>query len=118
MEIMYDKKSNRKYEVYGFDVEHGVALCFDANIPGTKRGSGWIKVQTKSLIPEEYVNKTNGSFMSKTERSEIKHHLRLIDAIWECEDGKRYTHQELDEAIEHQRQLLVEENTSSSAFDV
>ncbi len=105
---MYDKKNNRKYEVYGFDVEHGMALCFDANIPATSKGSGWVKIATKSLIPEAYTNKANASFMSKTERADIKHHLKLVDAIWECEDGVKYTHAALDDAIEHQRQLMLD----------
>ena len=106
MEIMYDKKSKRRYEVYGFDVDHGVALCFDANIPGSGKGCGWVKVAMKSLIPEAYTNKQDMSFMSKTERADIKHHLKIVDAIWECEDGKRYTHAALDDAIEHQRKLM------------
>lgn len=106
METMYYKKTGRKYEVYGFDVEHGMALCFDPNAPATGKGNGWVKVATKSLIPEAYTNKADFSFMSKTERAEIKHHLKLVDAIWECEDGTRYTHAAIDDAIEHQRQLM------------
>ena len=109
MEIMYEKKGGHRYEVYGFDVDHGMALCFDPNIPGAGKGSGWVKVAIKSLIPEEYTNKSNTSFMSKTERADIKHRLKLVDAIWECEDGKQYTHAALDDAIEHQRKLMCNE---------
>lgn len=107
MEVMYDRKTGKRYEVFGFDVDHLTALCFDGDQASRSGGNGWKKIPAKTLIPEEYANKTNGSYMSKTERNEIKHSLRLVDAVWECTDGRKFTHKAIDDAIEHQRQLMA-----------
>lgn len=106
MEIMYMRKTGRRVEVYGFDVDHGNALYYDPNVAATNGGNGWQKVPYKQLIPEAYVNKKNSTFMSKTERNEVKARLKLVDAIWECEDGTKYTHAAIEDAIDHQRKLM------------
>ena len=106
MEIMYHRKTGMRYEVHGFDVDHGTALCYDTNQAARCNGQGWIKIPTKFLIPEAYANKITGEFMSKTERADIKHHLKLVEAIWECEDGSQFDHAHIDDAIEHQRKLM------------
>ena len=107
MDIMYHRKTGERIEVYGFDVDHAVALYYDPKIAKGNGGNGWQKIQTKLLIPADYFNK--GSFVSKTERNAIKSKLKLIDAIWECEDGTRYDHASLEDAIEHQRELMKED---------
>lgn len=106
MEIMYIRKTGRRVEVYGFDVDHGNALYYDPNIAATNGGNGWQKVPYKQLIPEAYVNKKDSTFMSKTERNEVKARMKLVDAIWECEDGTKYTHAAIEDAIDHQRKLM------------
>lgn len=105
MDIMYMKGSQKPLEVYGFDVEHGTALCFDPSIPASNKGSGWLKIQTKQLIPEKYVNKTDATFMSQTERNQIKRQLRIVNATWECTDGQTYDHEHIEQAIAHQREI-------------
>lgn len=106
MEIMYDRKTGRRYEVYGIDVDHKTALCYDSSQATRQNGAGWTKISIKPLIPEAYFDKVSCTYMSKTERNEIKSNLKLVDAIWECTDGTRFTHEAIEHAIDHQRQLL------------
>lgn len=109
MTIMYHRKTGRRYEVHSFDVDHNVALCYDAN-EAAKNGQGWIKIGYKHLIPEEYYNIASQSFQSKTERNKLKAKLRLVDPIWECTDGSQFDEEHLDEAIEYQKQLEEQES--------
>lgn len=109
MEVMYNRKTGDRLEVFGFDVDHSVALYYSPALAATNGGNGWQKIQCKLLIPEAYADKSNGSFMSKTERNDVKSHLKLVDAVWQCTDGLCYTHKAIDEAIEHQRQLMKED---------
>ena len=88
-------------------MDHGVALFYDPRIASCNGGNGWQKCPMKQLMPIGYVNK--GEYMSKTERNEIKSHLKLIDAIWQCEDGLCFTHNNLEGAIEHQKDLMKED---------
>jgi len=110
MEVMYHRKTGQRFEVYAFDADHNAALYYDPCLASNNGGNGWQKIQTKFLIPEAYTNHVDGSFMSKTERNDVKSHLKLVDAIWECTDGTQYAHSQLDYAINHQRNLLKEEN--------
>ena len=106
MEIMYDRKTKRRLEVFAFDVDHGIALYYDSRLASGNGGNGFQKIPIKNLIPEAYYCVASESFMSKTERNDIKSHLKLAAAIWECEDGVQYPHSEIDFAIEHQRELM------------
>lgn len=107
MEIMYSRKCGKRYEVYGFDVEHNMALCFDPELASRSNGQGWCKILHKILVPEAYADKITGQFMSKTERNAIKHNLKLVSATWECSDGKQFDHSQIDEAIEYQKSLMT-----------
>ena len=108
MEVMYNRKTGQRLEVYAFDVDHATAFYYDSRLAATNGGNGWQKIQAKLLIPEAYVNHADGTFMSKTERNDIKHHLKLVDAIWECTDGTQYSHSAIEFAINHQRTLMQE----------
>ena len=108
MDIMYNKKLNTQVEVYAFDVDHGVALFYDPRIARGNGGNGWQKCPIKQIVPVEYVT-SNGEYISKTERNKVKSRLKLVDAIWECEDGKRFNHQNIEDAIEYQRELMKED---------
>lgn len=103
MEVMYSRKAGKRYEVYGFD--DGMAVCFDPEL-AARSHSGWCKIKYKDLIPEVYAD--NGKFMSKTERNNIKHKLRLLYAEWACTDGMTYT--SVNDAIEHQKSLMEDEH--------
>ena len=106
MDIMYVRKTGRRYEVYGYDPCTKQAICYDPSQASTNGGNGWTRVPMKTLIPEAYVDKTNFVFRSKTERNEIKSKLKLVSAIWETEDGQQFAHENIEEAIAHQKELM------------
>lgn len=108
MEIMYQRKSGKKLEVYNYfsDSRHTWAICFDPEFASRNNGQGWVRVKLTELVPEQHVNMATKQFMSKTERNRIKSQLKLCAAIWECTDGERFENHRLDEAIEHQRELM------------
>lgn len=106
MDIMYVRKTGKRYEVYGYDPLTKQAICYDPSQASTNGGNGWTRVLMKTLIPEAYVNKANFSFQSKTERNEVKRHLKLVAATWQAEDGTQFDHEHIEDAIEYQRQLM------------
>lgn len=109
MDVMYDRKTGQRLEVFGIDVDHNTAIYYDSRLASSNGGNGWQKIQVRHLIPEAYYDKAGRAFMSKTERNDIKSHLTLVDAVWQCEDGMRFTHKALDQAIEHQKELMAKE---------
>ena len=116
MEVMYSRKEGRRYEVYGFDVENKMALCFDSAQAARSNGHGWCKICYKSLIPEKYFNKSSGEYMSVSEKNSIKRKLKLVAATWECTDGRQFDHSEIDDAIDYQSALLKEEASDDQAL--
>lgn len=114
---MYHRKNGKRYEVYEYRTEgaHTVAVCFDTEQAGRNNGAGWCRVRLRDLVPEAHANKATGEFQSNTERAKIKHQLKLVYAIWECTDGRRYDHSAIEEAMEHQKILMeAEENASTN----
>ena len=105
---MYQRKSGKKLEVYNYfsDSSHTWAICFDPEFASRNNGQGWVRVKLTELVPEQHVNMDTKQFMSKTERNRIKSQLKLHSAIWECTDGEQFENHRLDEAIEHQRELM------------
>ena len=117
MEIMYDKKNHRTIEVYSFDIDHNTALIYDSSIRAKGAGTGWVKIPMKNILPLSYVDLPSGEYCSKTEQARIKHELALVDAIWECTDGERYTHADLQKAMSHQRDLMKQsEEAKENAY--
>lgn len=92
MEIMYGRKSGKRYEIYGVDLENNMALGYDT----TNSKFTWCKISIASLIPETY-------YISDIE---IKQHLKLVDAMWMTSDGCMYDNKHLNNAIKHQRELV------------
>ena len=107
MDLMFNRKSKAQVEVYAIDVDHGIAMFYDSQLASKNNGNGWQKCPMKQLIPIDYVHE--GEYMSKTERNNVKSHLKLVDAVWQCEDGLCFTHSNIEKAIEHQRELMKED---------
>ena len=106
MDIMYDRKSGARYEVFHIDMIQRVALCFNSNVAKKNNGVGWVQIRLNNLIPEKYFNPSKGCYMSIHERNRAKKHLSLLDATWQTEDGRKYPHSMIEEAIAHQLDLL------------
>lgn len=114
MDVMYLRKSGERVLAFAFDVERGLATIF---VPGTaastpNNGGGWKRVKQSELIPEEYYNKFANAFQSKTEKNKYKSRLQLVSATWRCTDGAEYDHSELEEAINHERELSTSSDES------
>lgn len=100
---MFYKKDNCLVEVYKI-FEDQTALIFSPSTAGRQNGNGWEKIKIKQLIPEEYYNTCNNSFISKNTRSEIKKRLILTQAIWTCTDGISFNN--CNEAVEHEYAIM------------
>ena len=96
-------------DVEVYDIKHidgkDFAFCFVPTLAGQQNGQGWLKVKLSKLIPypHAYVYKTG---MSKTEKNKIKSMLTIQYAEWVCTDGTVYTHDKLEDAIQHQKELV------------
>lgn len=110
MDVMYHRKNGKRYEVYDYVTtdKHTFAVCFDIEQAGRCNGAGWCRMRLRDLVPEAHVNKVSYEFMSNTTRAKIKHELKLISAEWQCTDGTVYTHDKIEDAIAHQKQLMEE----------
>lgn len=73
-----------------------------------KCNNGWQKVKMSKLIPMDM--SVNGTLMhSKTEKNRAKSMLKLVAATWQTTDGLQYPHMLLDMAIEHQLNIMNNE---------
>ena len=106
MEVMYSR-SGKRYEVYAIDIVNNKAKCFDTDLAKKSGGNGWVDVKLSKLIPEKYYNVEMDRYMSMNERRTAKDHLTLIDATWQCDDGTKYPHSMIEQAISHQAELLA-----------
>lgn len=108
MEVMYHRKNGKRYEVYDYitdEGKHTYAICYDTDQAG-RCGQGWCKMRLKDLIPEAHVNKATGAFESNSSRAKAKKQMKLVAATWECTDGLRYDHSQIEDAIAHQLDLM------------
>lgn len=93
---MYYKKRNCLVEV-GAIFENGTAKVFLPDV------MNWTTVKLSKLVPEEYWDKENKNYISKTERNKIKEKLTLSHAVWTCSDGVSF--QDIEQAINYERSL-------------
>lgn len=100
---MFYKKDNCLVEVYKI-FEDKTVLIFSPSTAGRQNGNGWEKVKIGQLIPEDYYNTCNNSFISENTRSKIKKRLILTQAIWTCTDGISFNN--CNEAIEHEYAIV------------
>ena len=108
MEKMWYKDKAQDVNVYHIDYEKKIATCFSAATCQQQNGNGWFTVKLGKLVPYPYAEDYKTG-MSKTERNKIKSMLTLTYAEWTCTDGSVYDHAHLEDAIQHQAQLIEEE---------
>lgn len=109
MEKMWYKDRAHDVDVYHIDYEKKTATCFSSFVCQQQNGNGWFTVKLGKLVPYPYAEdyKTD---MSKTERNKIKSMLTLTYAEWTCTDGAVYDHGHIEDAIQHQAQLMNKED--------
>ena len=104
---MFYRKDNCLVEVYKF-FEDKTVLIFSPATAGRQNGNGWEKVKIGQLIPEDYYDTYNNTFISESTRTKIKKRLVLAQAKWTCTDGAIFN--DCDKAIGHERELMEKEN--------
>lgn len=73
--------------------------------------NGWMKIKVSRLVPQEYpLNSKNHA--SKTQKNKAKSRMHLEDAIWKTSDGQLWKHENIDDAIAHELELMNEENNN------
>ena len=108
---MFYKKDNCLVEVYNF-FEDKTALIFSPSIAGRQNGNGWEKVKVGQLIPEDYYDTYNNTFISESVRTKIKKRLVLTYAKWTCTDGVIFN--DCDKVIAHEHELMEKENKNNA----
>ena len=106
---MFYKKDNCLVEVYNF-FEDKTALIFSPSTAGRQNGNGWEKVKMGQLIPEDYYDTHNNTFISESARAKIKKRLVLTQAKWTCTDGTIFN--DCDRAIAYERELIEKEENN------
>lgn len=104
-EEMRLKRSAQVVRVYS--IQDNMALIFN---PETykKQNNGWEKIKISSLVPLDYpVNAEE--YIGKTQKNKAKQRMRLTSAIWLTTDGKEWAHENYEEAINHEIELMKSE---------
>ena len=96
--------------VYSFNSD-GTAFIFDP-MAYMNNNQGMIKVKIGKLVPIDYPLH-NSDACSKTKKNKAKARLHLVDAVWESTDGIKYSHDCIEEAIQHELDLMEKENNES-----
>lgn len=70
--------------------------------------NGWMKIKVSRLVPNEYpLNSKHHT--SKTQKNKAKSRMHLEDATWKTSDGQLWKHENIDDAIAHELELMNEE---------
>lgn len=78
---------------------------------------GWMKVKVNRLVPVEYPL-NNKNYVSKTQKNKAKSRMHLEDAIWKTTDGQLWKHENLDEAVAHELELMDKEKNKGDEENV
>ena len=103
-------KTGETVRVYGISTENGKTLATIYRPSVARLGhpaNGWQTVKMTALVPPDFW--MNDSYYTKTKKNKIKSRLKLITAEWQCTDGTVFTHEHLEDAIQHEATLMGEE---------
>jgi hypothetical protein len=103
-------KTGETVRVYGISTENGktLATIYRPSVAGLGHpANGWQTVKITALVPPDFW--MNDSYCTKTKKNKIKSRLKLITAEWQCTDGTVFTHEHLEDAIQHEATLMGEE---------
>ena len=105
------RKTGETVRVYNVSIidKKSYATIFVPSFAG-QHGNGWQFVKISSLIPIDlWAAQFDGGFRSNAKQPNIKSRLKLISAEWQCSDGLVFTHEHLEDAINHEAELMGEE---------
>ena len=103
---MWNKQTNCDVDVYEMNINDKNCLVYNPQIAGGQSGNGWQIVARKNLIPYPYADTYKIPAMTKTKYNKAKSCLHLVDAVWEATDGTQFKHKQLEQAVEHQMELM------------
>lgn len=69
---------------------------------------GWMKVKVNRLVPQGYPLNSQ-DHTSKTQKNKAKSRMHLEDAVWKTSDGELWKHENIDDAIAHELELMEKE---------
>jgi hypothetical protein len=110
---MYSKNSKSNVRVYSFLVvdNKAMAMIFNPNaLPNP-----WSYVKVNNLVPLEYTPIIQGdAYISKKKRNKAKSRMKIIEATWQTSDGKTWSHEEIESAIDYERELMEKEKDKTN----
>lgn len=109
---MYSKQNKNNVRVYSFTTVNGqpMALIFNPNAINPNSNNPWSYVKVSSLVPLEFADMIkNNVSNSKTQRNKAKGRMKIIDATWQTSDGETWQHENIEDAITHELELMEKE---------
>lgn len=105
-EEMRLKKNGVVVRVY--EIQDGRAYIFNPEA-FQKVNNGWESVKLSQLVPMDFPINSK-EYISKTTKNKAKNRMKLMDAIWKTSDGIEWKHENIQEAIQHEIELMAIEN--------
>ena len=109
---MYNKQSRCNVRVYDFTTieKKAMALVFNPNATNPDHNNPWFYVKVSQLVPLEFAEMmTKDNFVSKTKRNKAKGRMQILDATWQTSDGQTWSHENIENAIAHELELMEKE---------
>lgn len=101
-EEMRLKKNGQVVRVY--NISEGMATIFNPEMY-QKVNNGWDRIKVSNVVPMDYpVN--SDEYVSKTKKNKAKSRMQLVDAAWRTTDGIEFKHENIEEAIAHELELM------------
>lgn len=90
-----------------YDITDGMATIFNKAQFMTS-DQGWQKIKVSKLVPMEF-ELHNTDTVSQTTKNKAKKRMHLEDATWKTSDGELWRHENIDDAIAHELELMEKE---------
>lgn len=87
-----------------YDIANGMATIFNKAQFMTS-DQGWMQIKVNKLVPMEFPLH-NVDTVSQTMKNKAKKRLHLEDATWKTSDGELWKHENLEDAITHELELM------------
>ena len=99
-----------------YDITDGIATIFNKAQFMTS-DQGWQKIKVSKLVPMEF-ELHNTNVISQTTKNKAKKRMHLEDAVWKTSDGELWKHENIDDAIAHELELMDKENNKGEMENV